>query len=166
MLHIFYLFWTVFFFIHTSNFLVCGTATSWYFRKESPYGDTSARYRGKHIGSVCKGSFLLAVIGFVKFMYALLAPDEKKEQTGFFLYLRKCCDCLCCLCIGKIFDWFNAGAYTWINMTGDTYCSSGLNSASLRGKHLATTSVLALLQVVTSNLRRSFPFLCKWESRR
>jgi hypothetical protein len=37
-LHIFYLFWTVFFFIHTSNFLVCGTAASWYYKRENPYG--------------------------------------------------------------------------------------------------------------------------------
>jgi hypothetical protein len=74
-LHLFYLFWTVFFFINTSNFLVSGTAASWYFKREHPYSETSERYRGKHIGSVCKGSFILAVIGLIKFIYVLLAPD-------------------------------------------------------------------------------------------
>jgi hypothetical protein len=106
------------------------------------------------------------LVGLIKFLYTLLAPDEKKEHTGFFLYLRKFCDCLCCLCIGKLFDWFNAGAYTWINVTGDTYCTSGVNSSSLRGKHLASTTVLALLQVVVYCLCRSFRFWCKWESPR
>ena len=88
----------------------------------------------------------------IKFIYVLLAPDEKKEHTGFLYYLRKCCDCCCFFCIGKIFDWFNAGAYTWINIAGDSYCSSGIDSASLRASHIASTGILALLQVVTLSL--------------
>ncbi len=110
------------------------------------------------MGSVAMGSFFLALIGFIKFMYTMLAPDENTEHTGFFYYLRKCCDCLCCLCIGAIFEWFNAGAYTWINMAGDSYCTSGINSFSLRAKHLASTSVMAILEVVLSYLCRSFRF--------
>ena len=110
------------------------------------------------MGSVAMGSFFMALIGFMKFLYELLAPDSSKEHTGPALYLRKCCDCLCCLCIGKLFDWFNAGAYTWINMTGDSYCASGINSVTLRAKHLASTSVLAILQVVIFKLFRCFLF--------
>lgn len=78
------------------------------------------------MGSVCKGSFFMALVGFIKFMYELLAPDEKKNHEGAALYIRKCCDCLCWLCIGKLFDWFNAGAYTYINVTGDSYCTSSI----------------------------------------
>lgn len=37
-LHIFYVLWVVFFLIHTSNFLINGTACSWYFEREHPYG--------------------------------------------------------------------------------------------------------------------------------
>lgn len=36
-LHIFYVLWVVFFLIHTSNFLINGTACSWYFKSEHPY---------------------------------------------------------------------------------------------------------------------------------
>ena len=67
------------FYIHTADFLVCGTAASWYFRKESPYADASRRYF-KHMGSVCKGSFFMALVGFIKFLYELLAPDEKTNH--------------------------------------------------------------------------------------
>ena len=72
--HIFYLFWGIFFLIETSSFLITGTAASWYYRRDSPYGETSERYRSKHMGSVCLGSFFKALIGFIKFMYELLTP--------------------------------------------------------------------------------------------
>lgn len=80
-------------------------------------------------------------------MYTLLAPSEDEEHQGFWKYLRKCCDCLCCLCM-KIFEWFTVGAYTWINMAGDSYCTAGLNSSSLRLKNLAASTAMAILSAV------------------
>jgi len=61
---------------------------------------------------------------------------------------------LCCLCIGRLFDWFNAGAYTWINMTGDSYCTSGIESVGIRTRNLASTSVLTILSLIFSILIR------------
>ena len=108
------------------------------------------------MGSVCKGSFLLALIGFIKLVYTLLAPDPDKQHTGFAYYLRKCCDCLCWLCIGKLFDWINAGAYTIVNVTADPYCTSAWDSISLRLQHPASTGVLFVLGIVINNLYRFF----------
>lgn len=36
-IHLFYLFWGMMFFVHTGDFLVSGTVTSWYFQREEPY---------------------------------------------------------------------------------------------------------------------------------
>jgi len=35
--HVFYLLWIIFFLVHTSDFLICGTAASWYFQRPTPY---------------------------------------------------------------------------------------------------------------------------------
>ncbi len=35
--HVFYLIWGVMFFVETDNFIVGGAATSWFFRRDSPY---------------------------------------------------------------------------------------------------------------------------------
>lgn len=157
--HVFYLLWIVFFMIHSSEFLICGTASSWYYQRDRPYSETSHRFLGKHLGSVCMGSFILALIGFIKLVYTLLAPDPAKEHTGAALYLKKCCECLCCLCIGKLFDWLNAGAYTWVNMSGDSYCTSAIDAALLRLKNPAASGVLFVLGMVLLILVRSFRFL-------
>ena len=146
--HVFYLLWIVFFMISASEFLIGGTATGWYFKQDSPYCDTSRRFLGKHMGSVCAGSFLLALIGFIKLVYTLLAPDPKQEHTGCVSCWHKFCDCLCCLCIGKLFDWLNTGAYTWINMAGDSYCHSAFEALALRIKNAAASGVLYVLSIV------------------
>lgn len=54
----------------------------------------------------------------------------------------------------KIFEWFTIGAYTWINMAGDNYCTSGVNSASLRLKNLVSSTAMALLGTIFSLLIR------------
>lgn len=108
------------------------------------------------MGSVCCGSFFVALIGFIKIMYELLAP-EGTEQSGLLANLKKFCDCLCCLCISFLFNWLNSGAYTWINMAGDSYCTSAINAASLRAKNLASSAAMALLGIVLVLLLRSSP---------
>jgi hypothetical protein len=35
--HIFHLFWVIFFLVETGDFLVSGAATSWFYRRQSPF---------------------------------------------------------------------------------------------------------------------------------
>lgn len=48
----------------------------------------------------------------------------------------------------KIFDWLNMGAYTVVNVVGDSYCDSALKAASLRINNLASSAILTVLQTV------------------
>ncbi len=151
--HIFYLFWGIFFLIETSSFLIIGTAASWYYKRESPYSETSERYRWKHMGSVAIGAFFKALIGFIKFMYEVLTPEDAKDENSWSAKFKKCCDCFCCLCL-KLFDWLNCGAYTVVNIVGDSYCDSAMLSASLRINNLASSAILLSLQTVRYSLFR------------
>lgn len=62
---------------------------------------------------------------------------------------KKFCDCLCCLCVTYLFSCFNSGAYTFINLSGRTYCDSAFEVLAVKIKDIATTSVVTVLQVVT-----------------
>jgi hypothetical protein len=64
------------FLVHTGDFLVAGTVTSWYFQRTEPYKESLERYFGYHMGSVCMGSFLMALFGFLKFLNEILSPKE------------------------------------------------------------------------------------------
>jgi hypothetical protein len=115
------------------------------------------------MGSVCFGAFFKALLGFIKFLYELLTPEEAKDENSWIAKYKKCCDCICCLCM-KLFDWLNGGAYTIVNITGDSYCDSALKSASIRLNNLASTSILIVLQTVKNELFRYLPLSYKWGS--
>lgn len=99
------------------------------------------------MGSVCAGSFFKALLAFVKFMYEILTPEVQADGDGWKSKMKKCCDCICCLCM-KLFDWLNGGAYTVINITGDDYCSSAMKGVEIRLKNLAVTGIITILQTV------------------
>jgi hypothetical protein len=101
----------------------------------------------------------MALIGFIKFMYELLTPEDPKDSTSCIASYKKCCDCVCCLCVSYLFQWFNAGAFTVINVVGDPYCDSAFKAFTIRLSNLATTAVLMILQVVTILSFRSLRFL-------
>jgi len=123
-IHLFYFLWGMLFFVQTGDFLVSGTVTSWYFLREDPYKESIKRYLGFHIGSVCFGSFMIALFGFLKFLNELLSPKEEDSQDGCMRTVNKIWNCCCCLCVNWIFNWVNSGAYTFIHLSGDNYCTS------------------------------------------
>jgi hypothetical protein len=67
---------------------------------------------------------------------------------------KKFCDCLCCLCVSYLFNCFNSGAYTTINLTGDNYCKSALQAFKLKLENIATSAVVAIIQVVINKIFR------------
>jgi hypothetical protein len=106
------------------------------------------------MGSVCVGAFFKALIGFIKFVYELLTPEKADDENSWKAKYKKCCDCVCCLCM-KLFDWINGGAYTVVNITGDGYCDSALKSVSIRLNNLASSTILVVLQMVSDIIFRS-----------
>jgi hypothetical protein len=61
---------------------------------------------------------------------------------------KKFCDCGCFLCIRFIFDWFNAGAFTYIHLFGEGYCHSAWNVTALRITQPIWTAIVAFMSAV------------------
>jgi hypothetical protein len=47
-----------------------------------------------------------------------------------------------------IFNWLNSGAYTFIHLAGEGYCSSVYDAVQLRLKEMVCSSVVAFLSAV------------------
>ena len=62
--------------------------------------------------------------------------------------VKKFCDCCCYLCINWLFNILNNGAYTFIHLSGDAYCTSALEVLAIRIKDLVITGVVTILSVV------------------
>ena len=61
---------------------------------------------------------------------------------------RKIWNCCCCLCVNWIFSWVNNGAYTFIHLSGDPYCTSAIEVFAVRIKDMVLTGVVSILSVV------------------
>lgn len=105
----------------------------------------------------------MALLGIIKFIYELITPEQKEGETGILATYKKFCDCICCLCTGFLFKWFNSGAYTVINMVGDSYCTAAGRAFDIRLKNLATSSIVAIVQVVKLHLFSSLHSLSDLE---
>jgi hypothetical protein len=92
-------------------------------------------------------SFFIALFGFLKFMYELLTP-EKTSGEGCMSSWKKFCDCCCYICVNSIFNWLNSGAYTFIHLAGEGYCTSVYDAVKLRMKEMVCSSVVAFLSAV------------------
>ena len=98
------------------------------------------------------GSFFMALFGFIRFMYELLTPEDKGEQEGCMANWKKFCNCCCFLCIKFIFDCFNTGAYTFIHLAGENYCTSAWEIVSYKIKEPVCTAVVSFMSVVNYTL--------------
>jgi hypothetical protein len=96
----------------------------------------------------------MALIGFTKFIYEVLTP-EKEETEGCLTSWKKFCNCCCFLCVKWLFDCLNNGAYTFIHLSSDSYCSSAVEVISIKIKDIVITAVVTILDVVYFSFKYS-----------
>ncbi|RZC39006.1 choline transporter-like protein 1, partial [Asbolus verrucosus] len=127
--------WMCQFVIGCQHMVLAGAISHWYFaRNKSALGTpilksayNLVRY---HLGSVALGSFLIALVQFVR---VLLKCTEKYLNT----HRGKCVDCTlkcchCCLyCFEKILKYMNRNAYIEIAMYGYSFCHAGRQAFKL-----------------------------------
>jgi choline transporter-like protein 2/4/5 len=89
-----------------------------------------------HAGSLAFGSFLIAVIQFIRIVFVTLA-EQAKRQTGDNAAVRAVVGCAECLlkCLEEICDYINKTAYAFMAISGESFCSSAYNGFLLNMKH-------------------------------
>jgi choline transporter-like protein 2/4/5 len=88
-----------------------------------------------HAGSLAMGSFIIAVIQFIRITFAILAEQAAKASgdNAAVKIIIKVGDC-CLKCIEKVCDYINTMAYGYIAVSGDSFCSSAWNGFLLNLK--------------------------------
>jgi len=139
------LLWLTAFVDYCSRFIVIVGATTYYFNNSREHTDEEASaeicYGFKcayfhHPGSIAMGSFIIALIRFVKFVFYYMA--KKAEAMGgenpVVTCLIKCGKCYLG-CIEKICDYLNEAAFCYMAVTGNSFLSSAWNGFLLNLKH-------------------------------
>jgi len=135
--HIFGMFWISTFIIGLGEITLGKTFSTWYYAPKDKSGSLKTsqhlvafRAFGKmtwyHAGSVAFGSFIIAVVKFIKFMVSQLEKRMKATKMH-----NKCIDCLfycikCCLnCVERFLKFISINAYIIIGIHGDiSFCGA------------------------------------------
>lgn len=137
------LLWIMAYLKYTCNFICMVAASTYYFN--STDGNEGSAEVGlgfkfahlNHMGSIAFGSFIIAVIQFIRFVFIYLAKTAAKASgdNGAVRALIACGDCIL-RCIEKVCDYLNTAAFAYMAISGDSFCGSAWNGFLLNVKHL------------------------------
>lgn len=139
---IFGIFWIVNFIKAKTDFITMVTAATFYFNSTPEVQGSASVMQGveiaykNHFGSIAFGSFIVSFVQIIRFFFLKLA-ESAAAASGENPVIR-CAICVgnCCLsCIERVCDYITSGAYSYMAVSGDGFCSSAWNGFLLNMKH-------------------------------
>ena len=141
--------WLICFLIACNEFVVIVSAITWYYSDKTipdddgiP-GDSDVRYGfwwsiRYHMGSLAFGSFLMALVWTIRAIFEYIG-EKMIDASGNNGCTRCLISCIrCCLdCFDRFIRYINRNAYIYMALSGESFCSSALNSFILILKNSA-----------------------------
>eukprot|EP00238_Polyblepharides_amylifera_P011393 CAMPEP_0196575494 /NCGR_PEP_ID=MMETSP1081-20130531/4961_1 /TAXON_ID=36882 /ORGANISM="Pyramimonas amylifera, Strain CCMP720" /LENGTH=668 /DNA_ID=CAMNT_0041893815 /DNA_START=86 /DNA_END=2092 /DNA_ORIENTATION=- len=139
MYHLFGYLWCMQFIEGFGLMVIAGAVATFYWTRGdtskmpfSPVLSSARRTLRYHLGSIAVGSFIVAVIQFVRLVLEYVDRKTKELQEGnpvlkFFMYCIKCCMWY----LEKVMKFINRNAYILVAVKGTSYCSSALRAVKL-----------------------------------
>jgi hypothetical protein len=121
--------WNIQFNLAMGQLLVAMAVSIWFFIKAEEKWKkfvvhkaikTSLRY---HIGSVIFGSFIVALVQFIRYLMKYFEKQAAQQKQRVLVYILKCVQC-CIYCFEKCVKFINKNAYIQIALLGKNFCSS------------------------------------------
>ena len=129
---------------YTSRFIVITGAVTYYFNnhrdtEEDQPAEISLGFKWgyiNHQGSIAMGSFVIAAVRFIKYVFYYLAKKTQSSESEN-ACVKQFVRCATCIlnCIEKICDYMNESALCYMAVTGDSFFTSAWNGFLLNLKH-------------------------------
>lgn len=146
----FSLLWNNAFIVAVGQLTVAGACAGWFFTKDENRGKDPVirpalyncfRY---HLGSLAFGSFILAVIQFIRYMMMYFEKQAAAQKNRVMVIVLKVVQC-CLWCFEKCIKFLNKNAYIQIALLGTPFCTSAKNAFFLIMRNALRFGVVALL---------------------
>lgn len=134
--HLFGIFWTTQFIAGFGVMITAGAIAAYYWQRDdmprNPIRKSMYRATRYHLGSIAFGSFIVAVVQFVRAVMEYVDKKTKKAQAAnpivkFFM----CCIKYCLWYLEKVLKYINRNAYILVAVKGYSYCYSALQAIKL-----------------------------------
>jgi len=137
--------------------VVAGAASSWFFL---PNGE---KFTGNkmgaavknaffyHFGSLCVGSFIIAVVQFIKWCLYYLEKQSKAQKNRVMELVFKVLGCFVA-CFERCLEFLSKNAYIQIAITGNGFCISAKNAFFLILRNMPSFGLLVVLGGLISQI--------------
>lgn len=127
--------WGNAFFIGIAQFIICAAAALWYFSCTSDSNGSGSLCRGfwwvfrYHLGSIAFGSFLIALVQFIRIIFEYYKNQiEKLNKGNPVVKAILFCTSYCLACFERFIKFISKNAYIQIAITGKNFCASAWNA--------------------------------------
>ena len=150
-----------------------GNVSDWYFfrrdekmRTRFPLFSSLYRVLRYHLGSIFFGSFIIALVKFVRYVLMAIqtqADKVKDKKVGMILKLALCCVSCCLYCLEKTLKYITNFAYIYTAMQGSGFCGSCKDVFKLLLGHMGQMAINAFVQRLLHAIQSwGIPFLSGW----
>ncbi|XP_055609417.1 choline transporter-like protein 1 [Uranotaenia lowii] len=127
--------WFCQFIIGCQHMVIAGAVACWFFtRNKSNLGSPILKSFGNlvryHMGTVALGSFIIAVVQFLRAILKLVMYYTRDHQNRVTACIFECCQC-CLKCFEQFLQYLTRNAYIMTAMHGDPFCTGGKNAFRL-----------------------------------
>lgn len=127
--NLFGLFWFTQFCISCQHMVIAGAVATWFFTRnknsvDSPILTSFSNLVRYHLGSVAFGSFLIALIQFIRAILKLIKKQVSGSQNEVAQFIYKACQC-CLYCFEKCLAYLTRNAFIEIAIYGCNFCTGG-----------------------------------------
>uniref|UniRef100_A0A182XV08 Choline transporter-like protein n=1 Tax=Anopheles stephensi TaxID=30069 RepID=A0A182XV08_ANOST len=127
--------WFCQFIIGCQHMVIAGAVAGWFFTRNkanlsNPIGRSYCNLLRYHLGTVALGSFVIALVQFLRTMLKLLMHSVRNPQNRITSFLFDCCQC-CLQCFERFLQYLTRNAYILTAMHGDPFCQAGRNAFRL-----------------------------------
>jgi choline transporter-like protein 2/4/5 len=143
---------------YTCQFVVMVSAATYYFNSTIEDGEDGGEATVSlgfkfaflnHMGSLAAGSFIIAVIRFIRLVFLYMAKQAEKasgdnQAVKLVVAIGECC----LRCLEEVCDYINGHAYAYMAVSGQNFCSSAWDGFLLGIKHMVKFSFANMLAAV------------------
>mmetsp|Transcript_74014 Transcript_74014/g.154319 ORF Transcript_74014/g.154319 Transcript_74014/m.154319 type:complete len:954 (-) Transcript_74014:116-2977(-) len=150
--------WNNAFNIALGQIIIAMAVCTWFFRtdKKTPvvFGALKTIFR-YHVGSVALGSFIIAVIQFIRYLMKYFEKQAAAQKNRVMVMVLRAVQC-CIWCFEKCVKFLNKNAYIQISLTGKNFCVSAKRAFFLIARNFLRFGTVAAL----SGVIHSIGFFC------
>lgn len=145
--HLFMFLWTNNFTVSSAYFILCGSVASWYWTEDKktlkrPIIRSTYRYVRYHMGTVCVGSFIIAVVQLIRILFNYFVNRCEKFKDNPLVKALVCIVNCCLWCLEKVIGYINKNAYIMCATHGFSFCKAAMKGFMLLMRNIMLVAAI------------------------